>query len=46
LRSGRRWLAEVTPVRWTPPPRDKEGTHPGRVSLVRNVEIPLKPGSV
>ena len=44
LRSGRRWSVEVTPARWTPPPRDKGGTHPGRISLVWNVETPLGSG--
>jgi hypothetical protein len=43
LGSGRRWLAEVTPARWTPPPRGKGGTHPGRISLVWNVETALGP---
>ena len=26
----------------TPPPRSKEGTHPGRVSHVRNTETPTE----
>lgn len=30
------------PSGWTPPPRDREGTHPGRISLVRNVETPSR----
>ena len=46
LRSGRRWLVEVTPAGWTPPPRGQGGTHPGRVSLVWNVETPLGSGSL
>lgn len=28
----------------TPPPRGKEGTHAGRISLVGNVETPLRSG--
>lgn len=28
----------------TPPPRSKEGTHPGRVSHVRNTETPTESG--
>jgi len=42
LRSGRRWPAEVTPARWTPPPRGKGSTHPGRISFVWNVETPSR----
>lgn len=42
--SGRCWLERDSPARWTPPPRGKEGTHPGRVSLVWNVETPLRSG--
>ena len=44
LRSGRRWPAEVTSARWTPPPRGKGSTHPGRISFVWNVETPLGSG--
>lgn len=35
---------EVTPDRWTPPPRGKGSTHPGRISFVWNVETPLRSG--
>jgi hypothetical protein len=45
LRSGRRWPVEVSPVRWTPPPRGKGSTHPGRISFVWNVETPLGSGA-
>ena len=31
-------VIEVTMAGTTPPPRSKEGTHPGRVSHVRNAE--------
>jgi len=33
-------VIEVTMAGTTPPPRSKEGTHPGRVSCVRNTETP------
>lgn len=33
-------VIEVTMTGTTPPPRSKEGTHPGRVSRVRNTETP------
>ena len=33
-------VIEVTLIGTTPPPRSKEGTHPGRVSHVRNTETP------
>lgn len=33
-------VIEVTVAGTTPPPRSKEGTHPGRVSRVRNTETP------
>ncbi len=42
-----KWQAlviEVTMVGTTPPPRSKEGTHPGRVSHVRNTETPTESG--
>ena len=29
-------VSEVAPAGRTPPPRGKEGTHPGRISYVRN----------
>src|SRR5664279_4763150 len=44
LRSGRRRVVEVPPSGWTPPPRGKGSTHPGRISLVWNVETPLGSG--
>jgi hypothetical protein len=37
-------VIEVTMVGMTPPPRSKEGTHPGRVSHVRNTETPTESG--
>src|SRR5664279_3870175 len=44
LRSGRRRVVEVPPSGWTPPPRGKGSTHPGRISLVWNVATPLRSG--
>jgi hypothetical protein len=35
-------VIEVTLVGRTPPPRSEEGTHPGRVSHVRNTETPTE----
>jgi hypothetical protein len=35
-------VIEVTMVGTTPPPRSKEGTHPGRVSCVRNTGTPTE----
>jgi hypothetical protein len=35
-------VIEVTVIGTTPPPRSKEGTHPGRVSCVRNTETPTE----
>ena len=37
-------VIEVTVTGMTPPPRSKEGTHPGRVSHVRNTETPTGSG--
>jgi hypothetical protein len=38
-------LRPRTPQDRTPRPRSREGTHPQRLSLVRNVAIPLRSGS-
>jgi hypothetical protein len=35
-------VIEVSMAGTTPPPRSKEGTHPGRISHVRNTETPTK----
>ena len=35
-------VIEVTLIGTTPSPRSKEGTHPGRVSRVRNTETPTE----
>lgn len=37
-------VIEVTVAGTTPPPRSKEGTHPGRISHVRNTETPTESG--
>ncbi len=37
-------VIEVTMTGMTPPPRSKEGTHPGRVSHVRNAGTPTESG--
>jgi hypothetical protein len=37
-------VAEVTVTGMTPPPRSKEGTHPGRVSRMRNTGTPTGSG--
>ena len=37
---------EVTAVGATPPPRSKEGIHPGRISYVRNTETPSGPSEL
>ena len=37
-------IREAALVGRTPPPRGKEGTHPGRVSCVRNTETPTESG--
>src|SRR4051812_12596905 len=37
-------VIEVTLAGTTPPPRGKEGTHPGRVSHVRNAGTPTESG--
>src|SRR3954469_5599548 len=35
---------EIAMAGMTPPPRSKEGTHPGRFSHVRNAETPTESG--
>src|SRR5687768_2330014 len=37
-------VIEVAMAGMTPPPRSKEGTHPGRFSHVRNAETPTESG--
>src|SRR3954469_21057148 len=37
-------VVEVAMTGTTPPPRSKEGTHPGRFSHVRNAETPTESG--
>ena len=37
-------VMEVSVAGTTPPPRSKEGTHPGRFSHVRNAETPTESG--
>jgi hypothetical protein len=37
-------IREAALIGRTPPPRGKEGTHPGRVSCVRNTETPTESG--
>src|SRR4051794_18657010 len=37
-------VIEIAMAGMTPPPRSKEGTHPGRVSHVRNAETPTESG--
>jgi hypothetical protein len=37
-------VIEVTVAGTTPPPRSKEGTHPGRISHVRNTGTPTESG--
>src|SRR3954470_13129943 len=37
---------EIAMAGMTPPPRSKEGTHPGRFSHVRNTETPTESGSL
>src|SRR5215204_1054537 len=46
LAAGKRQapVIEVTVAGTTPPPRRKEGTHPGRVAHVRNTETPTESG--
>jgi hypothetical protein len=44
LESGRRWPGDPSPVRGHRLPRGIGGTHPGRISIVWNVTIPLQSG--
>src|SRR4051794_8556273 len=37
-------VIEIAMAGTTPPPRSKEGTHPGRLSRVRNAETPTESG--
>src|SRR3954469_16199818 len=37
-------VVEIAMAGMTPPPRSKEGTHPGRFSHVRNAETPTESG--
>src|SRR3954465_7452118 len=37
-------VIEIAMAGMTPPPRSKEGTHPGRFSHVRNAETPTESG--
>src|SRR4051794_41938788 len=37
-------VIEIAMAGTTPPPRNKEGTHPGRLSRVRNAETPTESG--
>ena len=39
-------VIEVTVIGTAPPPRSEEGTHPGRISCVRNTETPTGSGRV
>jgi hypothetical protein len=39
-------VIEVPVIGTTPPPRSKEGTHPGRVSRMRNTVTPTRSGLV
>jgi hypothetical protein len=44
LAVGKRQVAagHITPAVRTPPPRRKEGAHPGRISTMRNTETPTR----